>query len=45
MRKGVSRYRGYIRVLDKYEAEYSDGVPEEAFQDLANELGGSRIIV
>ena len=40
VRKGVSRYRGYIRVLDKYEAKYSDGVPEEAFQDLANDLGG-----
>ena len=39
IRQDKSRYRGYLRVIDEYEAEYSDGIPEDAFQPFVAALG------
>lgn len=39
VRKGKCIYWNYLRILEKYEEQYHDGVPVEAFQPLVDELG------
>ena len=39
VKNGLWRYRGYVRVLDEFARNFADGLPEDMFSHLVDELG------